>query len=323
MIWLVLIITLALVVAWPVLRERQRSPMDAAARKNAPGQFVTLSQGVTHYQWIGPVGGPIAVCVHGLTTPSYAWHGLAQGLTALGYRVLVYDLYGRGYSDRPAGLQTREFFLRQLDDLLADQHVEDDITLLGYSMGGAISAIWAAAHPQRTRQLILLTPAGMGANADAVTRFIVRTQIVGDWLMLAVFPSQLRKRTEAERALPSSVDRIVDRQQAELRFRGYIPGVLSSIRGLLDGDLQDEHRALHRANVPVLAFWGREDDLIPLTAMGQLIEWNPNCRQAVIDGAGHGLPYTHTEKVLDVLRDTRVKFQSSGACHTSSKGQGT
>ena len=296
--------------------------MNARARKNAPGQFALLSQGVTHYQWMGPVGGPIAVCVHGLTTPSYAWHGLAQGLTALGYRVLVYDLYGRGYSDRPPGLQSREFFLRQLDDLLADQDVEDDITLLGYSMGGAIASLWAAAHPERIRQLLLFTPAGMGANTDAFTRFIVGTPVIGDWLMLALFPRQLRKRTEAERALPSSVDRIVDRQQEELRFRGYIPGVLSSIRGLLEGDLEDEHRALHRADVPMLAFWGGEDDLIPLTAMGQLSEWNPGCRQAVIDGAGHGLPYTHTEKVLEVLRETRVDVESSAAHNASSKGQG-
>jgi pimeloyl-ACP methyl ester carboxylesterase len=196
----------------------------------------------------------------------YAWQGLAQGLTTLGYRGLVYDLYGRGYSDRPTGIQSREFFLRQLDDLLADQDVEDDITLLGYSMVGAIASLWAAAHPERIRQLLLFTPAGMGANTNAFTRFIVGTPVIGDWLMLALFPRQLRKRNEAERALPSSVDRIVDRQQEELRFRGYIPGVLSSIRGLLAGDLEDEHRALHRADVPMLAFWGREDDLIPLTA---------------------------------------------------------
>lgn len=304
MIWLVLIVAFALVVAWPLLQEHRRRPMDAAARKSAPGQFANLSQGVTHYQWIGPVRGPVAVCVHGLTTPCYVWHGLAAGLAALGYRVLVYDLYGRGYSDRPPGIQNRGFFLRQLDDLLADQEVAGDITLLGYSMGGAISASWAAAHPDRIRQLLLLAPAGMGAAVDAMTRFMVRTPVIGDWLMLALFPGQFRKGTEAERPLPGTVDRIVDRQQAELGFRGYIPAVLSSVRGMLAGDLQQEHRKLHRANVPVLAVWGRDDDVVPLAAMGRLTEWNRDTRQEVIDGAGHGLPYTHTDQVLDALRET-------------------
>lgn len=41
----------------------------------------------------------------------------------MGYRILTYDLYGRGYSDRPSGKQNREFFLQQLDDLLAYEAV--------------------------------------------------------------------------------------------------------------------------------------------------------------------------------------------------------
>lgn len=81
--------------------------------------------------------GPVAVCVHGLTTPSFVWHGLARGLATFGYRVLIYDLYGRGYSDRAPGHQDQAYFLQQLNDLLEDQQIKGDITLLGYSMGGA------------------------------------------------------------------------------------------------------------------------------------------------------------------------------------------
>ena len=114
--------------------------MDDAARAAAPGRIARLSQGATHYTWTGPENGPVAVCVHGLTTPLQAWDGIAARLAEAGYRVLAYDLYGRGYSDRPGGTQDSAFFLRQLDDLLADQGIAGDITLLGYSMGGAIAA---------------------------------------------------------------------------------------------------------------------------------------------------------------------------------------
>jgi pimeloyl-ACP methyl ester carboxylesterase len=295
---IVMLILLLAVLALPLLIEASRKPMNAQARGTAPGDFANLSQGITHYQWIGPMRGPVAVCVHGLTTPSFVWHGLAPGLAKMGYRVLIYDLYGRGYSDRVAGRQNMAYFLRQLDDLLADQQIGGDITLLGYSMGGAIATGFAAAHPENIRQLILLAPAGLGTGANRLTRFIIRTPVIGDWLMLALFSRRHRKGTEVERNLPSSVENIVDLQQNELRYRGFVPAVLSSMRGVLSHPLKNEHNTIHQAGIPVLAIWGREDDVIPLSAMGTLTQWSRHARQDIIDSAGHGLPYTHTDEVL-------------------------
>ena len=303
----ILLILFLIVLTLPWIAEAMRKPMNASERAKATGEFVTLSQGVTYYEWLGPMRGPVAVCVHGLTTPSFVWRGLARGLAQIGFRVLVYDLYGRGYSDRVAGRQDQAFFLRQLSDLLEDQDVTDDITLFGYSMGGAIATAFAAAHPDKIRHLVLLAPAGMGTGASPLTKFIMRTPVIGDWLMLALFARKHRKGTESERVLPSSVENIIDLQQNELRFRGFVPAVLASMRGILSNPLKQEHKTIHQAGIPVLAIWGREDAVIPLTAMGALAEWSRNARQDVIEGAGHGLTYTHTEAVLasisDALRD--------------------
>lgn len=299
-----LLLVLAIVVILlPLAMEWRRRPMDAAARQGSEGQFADLQQGITHYDWLGPVRGPVAVCVHGLTTPSFVWRGLARGLARLGYRVLIYDLYGRGLSDRPKGKQDAAFFTGQLDALLRHEAVEGDITLLGYSMGGAVAAAYAAAHPERVRHLVLLAPAGLGVRAGGLVRFMARTPLIGDWLMLALFPFQHRRTTEAERSLPSSVPDIVDSQQKELRYRGYVQAVLASVRGILGTAQESEHRAIHRAGIPVLAIWGRDDTIIPLTAMGQLTLWSRGARQEVIENAGHGLPYTHTKEVLAALRD--------------------
>ena len=292
------LILLLAALALPLIIEARRKPMDANARGDLPGSLATLPQGITYYQWFGPQRGPIVVCVHGLTTPSFVWQGLANAMGAMGYRVLVYDLFGRGYSDRISGPQDSGFFLQQLDDLLEDQDIRADFTLLGYSMGGAIATAYTAAHPDKVRQLILLASAGMGVKAGKMGQFIASTPVIGDWLMLALFPHLHRKGTEAERDLPGSVRGIVDLQQNELRFRGFVPAVLASMRGILSGTQQDEHQAIHRAGVPVLAIWGRDDALIPLTAMGTLTEWSRNARQDVIDGAGHGLTYTHTDAVI-------------------------
>lgn len=300
-----ILLLLAALVAWPVIAEWRRPVMDDTARQDAEGRFVTLSQGVTHYDWIGPLRGPVAVCVHGLTTPSFVWRGLARGLAGLGYRVLVYDLYGRGYSDRPGGMQDGAFFSRQLAELLAHEGVEDDITLIGYSMGGAIATDFAARSPDRIRQLILLAPAGTRSLKQGFDRRVAELPVIGDWMMRARFPRLHRRGVEAERGLPSSVDRIQDRQIEELRWRGFTPAVLASLRGILSAPLEAEHRAVAEAGIPVLAIWGEEDVVVPASGAGQLALWNREARQDVIPGAGHGLTYTHTDAVLASITDAR------------------
>ena len=233
------------------------------------------------------------------------WDELAEGLADLGYRVLVYDLFGRGYSDRPQGRQDRGFFLRQLEDLLDDQEVGDDITMVGYSMGGAIATAFASEHPDRMRHLVLLAPAGTGPGPAAtrgVVGFITRVPVIGDWLMLALFPARHRAGIAAETRRYNVPAGIAEKQRAELSYRGFLPAVLSSMRGTLSEDYAEDHRAIHSAGIPVLAIWGREDDVIPLSCMGRLTQWSRGARQDVIDDAGHGLTYTHAPAVLAILK---------------------
>jgi pimeloyl-ACP methyl ester carboxylesterase len=303
MMWLVLIV-LGLI-AVPVTIELMRGAMGDAARKDAPGKFALLSQGVTHYQWLGPDRGPVALCIHGLTTPSFVWRGMAAGLALMGFRVLIYDLYGRGFSDRPKGKQDAAFFLQQLNDLLIHEKVDGPLTVVGYSMGGAIGAHFTAAHPGAVKQLILLAPAGMQHAVGKSAIFARDTPILGDWLFLLTYPRALRRGIKSEADLKSSVENMTALQNAETDRRGYFPAVLSSFRGILRETAEDAHRAIAAAGVPVLAVWGAQDDVIPLEARDILAKWNPNATHAVIDGAGHGLTYTHTDDVLRAIRGSR------------------
>lgn len=305
--WPALAAGAAAVAGYPFVLEALRPRMNAARRRNAPGQFVRLSRGLTHYQWLGAGTGPVAVCVHGLTTPSFVWGPVAEGLGRLGYRVLVYDLYGRGYSDRPKGDQDSAFFIAQLDELLRDQGIEGEITLLGYSMGGAIAAAFAAAQAGRIRQLVLLAPAGLGHELGPIADLAAKHDLFGRWLMLGFYPMWLRRALEAERGLPSAIDDMVDRQIAETRMHGFAPAVLASLRGILSEDLEPAHRAIARAGLPVLAIWGERDEVIPLGCRDRLAEWNPDAVQKVIAGAGHALAYTHVAQVLDILRQTLAR----------------
>lgn len=302
------VLAILLLIAAPYLAEAARKRMTSDVRGAAGGHFADLSQGVTHYTWSGGTRGPIAVCVHGLTTPSFVWGGVIRGLEMLGYRTLTYDLYGRGFSDHIPGRQTKEFHLRQLEDLLADQEIGSDFTLIGYSMGGAIATVFAAAHPERVRHLVLIAPAGMGMSLKGIANFVLKAPVVGDWLMLALFPRMHRKSVKSEGQLTSSVPDIGPRTLAELKYRGYIPAVLSSMRGILSTPLKQEHKAIKRAGVPVLAIWGSDDQIIPGSSAGRMTEWNRNVQHEVIDSAGHGLTYTHADQVIGALKASAAEF---------------
>lgn len=295
-IWFILL--LAALIAAPFAVEHYRAEMNDGRRGSAPGQFIELSQGVTHFHFSGPKEGPLIVCVHGLTTPSFVWRQLTKGLTALGFRVLVYDLFGRGFSDRPDGPQDKAFFNQQLDDLLSELAIDSPFHLIGYSMGGAIAAGFAAAYPTRVRRLVLLASAGMTLAETPLLRFIRERGIAGKWLMLAAYPAQLRRGIRAEQELSTVSPDISEGQESQLMFQGFIPAVLASLRGILARPMEGEHMALRQHSVPVLALWGADDDVIPASAMGQLAMWNRDAIHEVVEDASHGLPYTHTDEIL-------------------------
>ena len=300
MVWLLiaLAVLVAAAAAYPLWREAQRGLPDP---RQAPGDLIELPQGVTHARWIGPARGPVIVAIHGLTTPSPVFDALAPELAGLGYRVLVYDQYGRGYSGNARGVQDAAFCLRQLEGVLDHYELKDDLTVLGYSSGAAIATAFAAANPHRMKRLVLIAPAGIEMAETPEARLVRKTPVLGDWLFALAGPHRLR---EAAAAIgPSEVPGLAEIQAGELDRRGYLAAVLGTIRGIRHARQESEHRALGRAGIPVVAIWAEADTTVPIRGLGDLALWNRAAKQEMVAGAGHGLPHTHPRQVMEILRD--------------------
>lgn len=289
--WYLAIFVLALagIAALPWWLDWRCTRIGPKERQKAKGDFAVLSQGVTCYRWLGPARGPVAVLIHGIATPSICMVDLAKGLGRLGYRVLVYDLYGRGLSDAPRGRQDGAFFLRQLSDLLDHQNVPEDVTLAGYGMGGAIATLFTARNPHRVTRLMLFASAGIIDSEDRFTRFCRRTPVIGDW----VHGIWARRRLLA--AIPTdgpdlTLNILQAAQRADLNRRGHLRAILSSRRGILSERLEQEHRKIAGLALPVVAIWAEKDEVIALSALGQLARWNRDARQEVVPRAGHAMP---------------------------------
>lgn len=294
-----LALALCLIVAWFLKR-----PMTMRARRGASGQFVQLQNGIIHYAWHGRKNGPVLVMVHGLTTPSFVWRDQLPALTQAGYRVLTFDHFGRGFSDRPYARYDMAFYMQEMDELLGTLGVPAGYDLLGYSMGGGIAAQYGALRRDRIRKLILVAPIGFLKGRP---NWITRWPVIGD-LAMFVFGGWSLRRGAVKAGKAENVDsEMIELQCRETRFAGYGAAVLSSARNVIYQDLTQAHRILKDRDMPILALFGTADDVIPLSSAMSLREVNRSAQIVEIDGAGHALVTTHFKQVnaaiLAFLRD--------------------
>ena len=112
-------------------------------RKNSGYKEVDLSDGITAYKDIGDKSNEVIVLVHGATFGSLAYEEYVNVFLENGYRVISYDQYGRGYSDRVDNNVSIELMEKQLKELIEYCEVEN-VILYGVSFGAAVVAKYAS-----------------------------------------------------------------------------------------------------------------------------------------------------------------------------------
>ncbi|MCI0668986.1 MAG: alpha/beta hydrolase, partial [Myxococcaceae bacterium] len=214
--------------ALPLLRTIEWQELDDAARTRAPGAFLQLSQGTTHYVLTGPADGRPVVLVHGFSVPSYIWDGTAEALAAAGFRVLRYDLWGRGWSDRPDVVYDFALFEGQLTELLDAVGLTGPVDLVGLSMGGALVAGYAANHPERVRRVALVDPFHRAADLG-----LLEVRGVGDWLAHVTWAPGLAQGQRSDFVHPERFPDWAERYTEQMRYDGFVRALLSTGRAFL------------------------------------------------------------------------------------------
>ncbi|KAJ7458222.1 Alpha/Beta hydrolase protein [Mycena latifolia] len=138
-------------------------PLDSRAREIYPADWA--GEGAYAEFPLGRAGKKI-VLIHGLSVPALVWAPLLPQLVAAGHRVLLYDLYGRGYSDAPSTTYDAQLYVTQLALLL--QHVGwAHARMVGVSMGGGIAAAFVAMFPDLVEdEVVLIASAGLLESSD-------------------------------------------------------------------------------------------------------------------------------------------------------------
>jgi pimeloyl-ACP methyl ester carboxylesterase len=254
-----------------VMSSRREPVPRAAAPTDPETRFLETRSGRVHILDLGE--GPVLLLLHGTGRSVADWQeGLAERL-AEGHRVVGFDYYGHGLSDRAHRLRYGPaLWTRQVVDVL-DALGIDRVTVIGHSVGGSVAAMFTADHPDRVERSVFI---GHGIAMDPM-----------QWLPFVPGLGEIAMgRTDIFSEVFSEAH--ARRLAAAYSIRGTRAALLTYIRRQYTTDgLRLAFGTYEDIATPVLQVHGRHDASIPIEAARRLTRRLRDARFVAVEGAGH------------------------------------
>ncbi len=264
------------------------------------------------------------ILIHGFGAAIGHWRQNIPALAAAGYQVFAIDLLGFGGSDKPALDYSVELWQAMLHDFCV-AHVHEPAIFVGNSIGGLLSLMMLADHPELAAGGVLLNAAGgLNHRPDELNlplRVIMGTftKLVGSKLLGPFIFNQVRQKRQIRRSLQQVYrDRtaITDELVEMLYEPSCEPGaqkVFASILTAPPGPSPAE--LLPRVQQPLLVLWGDADPWTPIAGAKvyqHLAEQEPERVQFTsISNAGHcphdECPQVVNQLIIEWLGEERIK----------------
>jgi len=258
-----------------------------------------------HVSDTGGPGRPV-VLIPGWPLTADSWEPQVQALQTAGYRVVTYDRRGFGRSDKPIVGYTYESLSDDLAVLL-DELDLNDVTLVGFSMGGGeVASYCARKGVARLRSVVF---------ASSVTPYMLHTKDNPEG------PLTVKQAAQMAASLTANRDRFFEEFMPTV-FTAHDTLVISEqeLKTVLEQCRQaskvaalacmtafgntDFREDLPKVTVPALVIHGDADMTVPLDGSGKRThEALPQSRLHVIADGPHGIPMSHAEEFNRVLVD--------------------
>jgi 2-hydroxy-6-oxonona-2,4-dienedioate hydrolase len=237
----------------------------------------------------------VLILLHGIGASADRWIPVIPGLSKK-FGVIIPDIIGFGYSDKPTVEYTMGFFVEFLNRFMKALRIKQ-ATFIGSSFGGFLATEFAIKFPKQVNKLVLVSPAGTMRTS---------TQTLDEYIMAALYPTYenvakaFSHMTYNSQVVPESTIR-------DFINRMRLPNAKYAFMSTLLGMRDSPHLAgrLSKINVPTLCIWGEHDQMIPFqysAAYGDI----PGCTTRIIKGCGHTPPIENpkefTKLVLDFLQ---------------------
>ena len=255
------------------------------------GQSILANGIKTNYHDVGS-GKPVLL-IHGSGPGVSGWANWRLTIPALSAasRVIVPDMVGFGFSERPSGIRYGlDGWVAQAVGLLDALDIEC-ADIVGNSFGGGLALALAIRHPKRVRKLVLMGSAG-----------VPFTLTPGLDLAWGYEPSiaNMRKLLDV-----FAYDRnLVTDELAELRYKASIqPGFQEAFSAMFPAPRQNGVDALASREADIralphdtLVIHGREDQIIPLSNSLNLANWISCSQLHVFGRCGHWTQIEHAAR---------------------------
>ncbi|ORX61960.1 alpha/beta-hydrolase [Hesseltinella vesiculosa] len=267
------------------------------------GHDVQLPLGQMRYWEFGPANGNKVVLIHGIATGASSFDIVARSLAENNHRVLIFDLWGRGYSEAPDTYYDDALYVTQVA-LLLQKVGWAKADVIGLSLGGGIAASFTATYPEMVGRLALLAPAGLMNEQDLpLTGRLVRFPGVRSLLTHPSFRplaiqglSSFMKKARQQTTASDKYVAIVKHQFTH--HPGFIRAFLSTVIDFPFSELHGKFKMIGQNNdIPVLAVWGDKDTTVPFDNMQTLKQLVPQLQTSVYPGGGHDIVITQGAQV--------------------------
>jgi len=273
-------------------------------------QFIELSFGKVHYIYRSSTTSSsptLNIFVHGFSIPMEIWQDVFQSLVNDNQPCLIFDLYGRGWSDAPYVPMNVDLFVSQLAELLYALNLPyEKYNLYGVSMGGVIVQRFTELYPSKVSKLILCCSAGLNSvKPPMILMSILSIPILGPMLFKFVMQLGDSKSVRSQWAFPDN-DKY---QQYKNLFKetckqhpGYLRSLFSTIFYF---DFQSALKSvefIEKLNIPVLILWGDKDTLIPVENAYRYHKLYKNSSLTIISGANHSLLIEHSKEAIKAVK---------------------
>ncbi len=232
-------------------------------RLNSGYQEVKLTEGVTSYKDLGDKNNEVIVLVHGATFGSLAYEEYVNVFLENNYRVITYDQYGRGYSDRVDTHISIELMEKQLKELIEHCEVEN-VILYGVSFGAAVAAKYASNNPEKVSFIGYQVPLINSANVPLLS--IVKIPLYGDLLSRVLLVPNVLKRIEEYENLMS--EKLLDHYVGQFEVKGTENFFKKFFLGNAMGNRLNDHNIIGSNAIPSYFAYAEDDTEID----SQLVE---------------------------------------------------
>ena len=232
------------------------------------------------------------VLVHGLGGHAGDWYKTVRSLQD--YDVVVVDLPGHGDSQLDGLDWGSETIFEIFSELLDEATGTKPVILVGNSLGGWISMLYAMAFPQRVEKLILVNSAGLHFHVRR-RDFVPESRDDARRIIDAVFGQK------APRLPNFMLDSIIE-------HAGESP-IVHAIESREEAPFIDDH--LSELKVPTEIIWGAEDQLLPKEHAYRFQERIPEARLHLIEGAGHS-PQVEEARLFNQLLCNLLESKACG-----------